>query len=184
MAFLSKRLAKWRHQQISPFIEGDILDIGCGNALLLRENKSRINHYCGIEQHQSHVEKLGEEFVNCDFLKKDLDNEPLGIDQSFDVILLIAVIEHLWNQRFIFKQLVPLLKEKGKIIITTPTPFGNDIVHPLGAEMGLFSHAAMNNHIVIYNKRRFKILASEFGLKLVKYKRFQFFSNQLAVLSR
>ncbi len=184
MAFLSKRLAKWRHQQISPYIEGNILDIGCGNALVLREYKSRISYYCGIERNNTHVEKLAEEFVDFDFLKKDLDNDPLNIDQTFDVILMMAVIEHLWNQKHIFKQLVPLLKGKGKIIITTPTPFGNDIVHPLGAKLGLFAQSAVDDHIVIYNKKRFKTLASEFGLTLIKYRQFQIFSNQLAVLSR
>ncbi len=184
MAILSKRLANWRHQQISPYIEGNILDIGCGNAIVLREYKLRIKHYCGIEQHQVHVERLRAEFAGFDFFKKDLDNEPLNIDQTFDVILMMAVIEHLWNQKYIFNQLVPLLKENGKIIVTTPTPFGNDIIHPLGAKLGLFAQSAVDDHIVIYNKRRFKTLATEFGLTLIKYKQFQIFSNQLAILSR
>lgn len=77
-----------------------------------------------------------------------------------------------------------MLKPSGKLIVTTPTPFGNDVVHAIGGSLGLFAKSAVTDHVVIYNRRRFKILENEFNLKLTKYKQFQFFCNQLAVFEK
>ena len=68
------------------------------------------------------------------------------------------------------------------IAITTPTPFVNDIVHHFGVKFGLFAQSAVDDHMVIYNKVRFRNLANEFHLKIEVYKTFQFFCNQLVVL--
>lgn len=73
----------------------------------------------------------------------------------------------------------------GKIIITTPTPFGNDWVLKYGSALGLFSsQAGHGDHIVVYNKDRFRVLANELGLKIEKYKTFELRCNQLVVLSK
>ena len=56
-------------------------------------------------------------------------------------------------------------------------------MHRTGARLGLFSKVAADDHIVIYNKKRFQILASDFGLSIERYERFQFGCNQLVILS-
>jgi len=182
MAFLSSTLARWRHKVIRPYLRGDVLDIGCGYADVFKNHHMLIDHYLGVEFGQAHVDQLSNQFPGAVFIKRDLDKEPLSIGRTFDVILMIAVIEHIWNQKFLFDQIIKMLNPSGKIIITTPTFFGNDIIHPLGAKIGIFAQTAVDDHIVIYNRRRFKNLAREFGLLLSVYKRFQFFSNQVAVL--
>jgi 2-polyprenyl-3-methyl-5-hydroxy-6-metoxy-1,4-benzoquinol methylase len=175
-------LADWRHKIITPYLKGNVLDIGCGNASILEKYHTLINHYVGVEFGQARIAHLSTRFPEAIFISRDLDREPLALEARFDVILLIAVIEHIWNQKFLFEQIVTLLNPGGKIVITTPTPFGNDIIHPLGAALGLFAKSAVEDHIVVYNKRRFKNLAREFGLCLEVYKRFQIWSNQIAVL--
>jgi hypothetical protein len=85
---------------------------------------------------------------------------------------MIAVIEHIWNQKFLFEQIIEPLNPGGKIVITTPTPFGNDIIHHIEAALGVFAKAAVEDHIDIYNKQRFNNLAREFELRLESYKRF------------
>ena len=184
MAILSKMLSDWRHKMIAPYVKGRVLDIGCGNALMLQKHHKNIDHYVGVEFSSVRVTKLAERFPDADFINRDLDHDLLNIDGHFDSILLIAVIEHIWNQKFLFEQIIDLLAPGGKIIITTPTPFGNDAIHPLGAVMGIFAQSAVDDHIVIYNRRRFRNLAREFNLRLLKYARFQFFSNQLAVFEK
>jgi len=49
MALLSKKLTQWRHSMISPYIQGDILDLGCGDAVILKGFTGSINSYCGID---------------------------------------------------------------------------------------------------------------------------------------
>ena len=106
------------------------------------------------------------------------------MNRKFDCVLMIAVIEHLFNQKFVMEGIAQVLKPGGIILITTPTPFGNDVVHRIGAALGLFAKIAVDDHIVIYNRHRFKILAKEIGLKLKLHKYFQFFCNQLAILEK
>ena len=70
------------------------------------------------------------------------------------------------------------------MVLTTPTPFGNDVVHCLGAKVGLFSSVAADDHIAIFNRKRPEIFAGEFGLELVEHRTFQVGCNQVAVLQR
>lgn len=184
MAKLSGMLSGWRHRMVVPYVKGRVLDIGCGNAMMLQKHHSNIDRYVGVEFSPARVERLAEQFPEATFISRDLDRQPLALDERFDTILLIAVIEHIWNQKFLFEQIIDLLHPGGKIIVTTPTPFGNDMIHPLGAAMGIFAQSAVEDHIVIYNRRRFRNLAREFALRLLVYRRFQFFSNQLVILGK
>lgn len=184
MALLSNMLTDWRHKMIKSYVKGRVLDIGCGNAVILQAHHNNIDRYVGVEFSPARVSLLAKRFPDADFTSRDLDRQSLDLNERFDAILLIAVIEHIWNQKFLFEQLIDLLAPSGKIIITTPTPFGNDVIHPIGAAMGIFAQSAVDDHIVVYNRRRFRNLAREFNLRLLKYAQFQFFSNQLVVLGR
>ena len=82
---------------------------------------------------------------------------------------MLALIEHLFNQKHVIDEVKMALKPDGLLLITTPTPFGNDIIHSIGAKVGLFAKSACYDHIVIYNEKRFKILANEVEMKLVHY---------------
>jgi len=97
---------------------------------------------------------------------------------------MIALIEHLFNQKFVMDEIAKSLKIGGKVIVTTPTPFGNDVVHRIGAPLGLCSKNAANGHIVIYNKLRFTTLANEVGLVVKSHKFFQLYCNQVVVLEK
>jgi len=184
MALLSNRLTHWRHAMIQPHIKGDILDLGCGSAIILETFHDAIDNYYGIEVSPKLINNVLERFPYASIHRRDLDKDQLNLDRKFDVVIMLALIEHIWNQRFLFEQLIGCLKPTGKIVITTPTPFGNDIVHRLGAKLGLFAPSAVYDHMVIYNKLRFKNLANEFDLKILRYKSFQFFCNQLVVMEK
>ena len=62
MALLSKRISGWRHKVIKPYLKGDVLDIGCGNAIVLKKYNALINHYVGIEFDQGRVNNLSASF--------------------------------------------------------------------------------------------------------------------------
>ena len=96
----------------------------------------------------------------------------LPVDGKYDTIILLAVIEHIFNLKFLFYQIVSLLAENGQIVPTTPTPFGNDVVHRLGTKVGLFNkEGGQDDHIVIFNRKRLEILAAEFDLEVSQYQR-------------
>jgi len=182
MPFFSKYISNQRISKIAPYLKGDLLDLGCDNAQVLEKYGSKINSYCGVEKSPQRIEQLKQKYPESSFIQCDLDNEPLKTDKKFDCILMIALIEHLFNQKFVMDQLAKALKPSGQIIITSPTPIGNDVVHRVGAAIGLFSKVAVDDHIVIYNRHRFKILSKEIGLNLKLHKFFQFHCNQIAIL--
>lgn len=184
MGMLSETIKRRRLHKVAPYVCGDVLDIGCGPALLLGLPGAAIASYTGVDHNAGRIAALQRQHPGRQFLCKDLDEDTLGLDQTFDTILLIAVIEHIYNQKHLLKQLVALLKPEGRIVITTPTPFGNDLVHRIGAALGLLSKDAAHDHIVLYNRRRFEMVARDFGLALAEYRRFQCGCNQLAVLRR
>lgn len=181
---LSSWLHKMRTNRVVSFIKGDVLDLACGPATGLGLAGDRINKYYGVEYDLKTVELLRVRYPEAKFFQKDLDEDFLDFDIKFDVILLIAVIEHIFNQKHLFKEIIKSLKPGGKIVMTTPTPFGNDIIHRFGGKLGLFSKVATDDHIVIFNKKRLQIVAKEFGLKIEKYQRFQLGCNQLVVLTK
>lgn len=143
-----------------------------------------ITDYCGVERYAETLEPMKRKYPDYSFVQCDLDNEKLAIDRKFDCVLMAALIEHLFNQKFVMDQVASILKPGGVVALTTPTPFGNDIVHRWGAYMGIFDKEQANDHIVIYDRFRFKILAAEVGLNLKYHKYFQFGCNQLAVLEK
>jgi hypothetical protein len=97
---------------------------------------------------------------------------------------MIALIEHIFTQEFLMHQVALALQARGTVVITTPTPLGNEVVHRLGPAGGLFDQSALDDHIVLSNRHRFRLLAAEIGLKLVYHKYFQFHCNQLAILAK
>lgn len=184
MAILSKYLQSARLAEITPYLKGDVLDLGCANARILRDYGSLISHYCGIERSPRKVRQLKIEFPYACFHQCDLDTDRLTLDRQYDCILMIAIIEHLFNQKHVMTEVKRALKPEGVVLITTPTVFGNDIVLLLGAALGFFAKSVVENHIVIYNRHRFIILAKEIGFELRQHRTFQLFCNQLAILGK
>jgi SAM-dependent methyltransferase len=184
MGLLSNHLADTRTKKIMPYVKGAVLDLGCGRlAPVTQRCAASIESYYGVERDPDFVENLKKKFPEHSFFAMDLDDDSFDFDIDFDTILLIAVIEHVFNQKHLACQLVKKLKAGGRLIVTTPTPLG-DWIHRVGSKFGLFAKSADDHHIVIYNKRRFQVLAKCAGLRIEKYKTFQFGCNQLVILTR
>lgn len=184
MALLTNYLIGARMSRIAPHIRGDVLDLGCGRAEILEKYAPRIQSYCGIEYSEDSVQALRKAHPEASFFSRNLDQDTLALDKQFDCILMVALIEHLFNQKHVMDEVASALKPGGTIVLTTPTPFGNDVIHRLGATIGLFAKAAVDDHIVIYNHHRLKLLAKEVDLKLTRYYTFQFGCNQFATFTK
>jgi len=183
MGLLSSYIRRVRMHKALPYVKGEVLDLGCGYADVLHLVPERITRYCGVDCNANNVARLQKEFPSHEFLCRDLDVDTIESDQKYDVVLLLAAIEHIYNQKHLLEQILANLKPEGKIIITTPTPWG-DFVHRLAGKVKLLAGSADDRHIVIYNKNRFRIVASDFRLNMETYRRFELGSNQFVVFSR
>ena len=184
MTLVSGYLSKTRNTRIIPYVRGDLLDIGCGRGELLKRVLNQIGRYTGVDIDAGRIEAARREHPGAEFHVIDIDKKPLMFSNEFDTIVLVAVIEHIFNLGMLGQGLERALRPGGRVILTTPTPLGNDVVHRLGARVGLFSKVAADDHIAIFNRKRFEIFSSECGLTLAEHHLFQFGCNQLAVLEK
>jgi 2-polyprenyl-3-methyl-5-hydroxy-6-metoxy-1,4-benzoquinol methylase len=184
MSLLSGYLGRKRQTITAAYVRGDVLDIGCQQGQLRELLASQLNRYVGIDRQVEDVLEAKQRYPDSEFRVLDIDDEPLGYDAEFDTIVLIAVIEHIFNLKYVGKNIARALKPGGSVVLTTPTPFGNDVIHRLGAGLGLFSPEAADDHIAIFNRKRIAIFAKEAGLVVSEHRRFQLFCNQIAILRR
>lgn len=128
------------HWMCSQVVGNDVLDIGCSQGitclLLGREGHQVI----GVDIDQAAIEHANRELEEeSDCVKRNVkfslvggDALPFG-DESFDTIILGELLEHLTRPERILREGHRLLRQQGRIIITTP--FG---IHPHPAHVRTF----------------------------------------------
>jgi len=94
----------FRHKAALDLIEkGPVLDLGCGDGLFLEMLKRKEIAGIGLEISSAAVEKA--KAKGLDVRKFDFSNAPLPfIDNSFEVAVLLDVIEHLYQPDKILKE--------------------------------------------------------------------------------
>ena len=183
MGLLTKYLEKEREKRIKPYVKGNVLDIGCGPAKAI--NYPGVTSYFGVEFSKDFVENLRKihKNKNAKFASMNLETDKINLPHKVDVVIMSAFLEHIANYENPIKQAINNLNEGGKIIITTPSRFGHK-VHAVGADIGLFSKEAKEDHKAILSKNDFKRIAIKYNLKLEKFRYFQLFCNQWVVFEK
>ncbi len=126
--FLSKQRANIARTAISEnFINGTngkILDIGCGKEATFLES-SNFGYKVGIDLNIDL--KKAPNSSNIKLIKQDIKKlKSLNFSENFfDVITLLAVIEHIYEEEAIelLKETKRILKKNGILILTTPSRF-------------------------------------------------------------
>jgi 2-polyprenyl-3-methyl-5-hydroxy-6-metoxy-1,4-benzoquinol methylase len=177
----SRFLRRQRYQKVLPYLQGSILDIGCGRACLL-DYISPEQVYVGVDRGPHIYQWLLKNRPGREFHQVDLDKEDLDLGQKFDTVVMLAVIEHLAQPGKALRQIATHLKPGGRLLITTPSPLG-DIIHRFGACFRLFSQRAVEDHETIFTRAALQTLLNECGLSLKRYQRFLLGGNQLFICS-
>lgn len=182
-----QNLSNIRNKKIINLLKWNILELWCGwwfvpNYL---KNENKKNRYTWVDFREKIISDLIIAFPWYNFIHHDLDDILNFTNEEFDTVIAIAVIEHIYNQKNFLKTATKKLKIGGKLIITTPSNFGNDIIYPLMCKMWIrWGKWVLNDHITIYNKDRFEVVANDFGLELEHYEFFEFFCNQLVIFKK
>jgi len=95
-----------------------VLDVGCGEGFLAKFLMEKGNKVWGIDISEQAVELARRNGVNA--FVCDIENEDLPIKETFDVIILSEVIEHLITPKKVLKKLKRYLADEGYFIITFP----------------------------------------------------------------
>ncbi len=182
---LDNIIAGWRLKQVIGYVKiGDkVLDFGCGyQAYFLRQIKNTVSAGIGIDYDIENI-KIGS---NINLVKlRFIDKLPIG-DNFLNKVFLLAVIEHipLISVLPLLYELRRVLKKGGKIILTTPTPFGKKILEFLAFKLKIISAKEIRDHKKYFNYEDFREIAGKLNFKIVKYKTFQFGINSICMLEK
>lgn len=97
--------------------EGKVLEVGCGNGFLLNLFKEKGYDCTGIEPSPK-AAKFAKDNLDLNVLNQLLDKNTFT-DNQFDIILLMDVIEHLYNPNELIQICNKILKKDGILVILT-----------------------------------------------------------------
>jgi 2-polyprenyl-3-methyl-5-hydroxy-6-metoxy-1,4-benzoquinol methylase len=160
---------------------GKILDFGCGTGKLVE--LLSFDQYLGVDIDFDSINTAKAHYSQAKNVVFISNKDFSQIEKKFDFIILSAVIEHFDNPHQNLKELSNRLNDQGKMIITTPTGWGNKILS-LGSKLKIFSKKGFEEHNYIFSKTDFVKLAKFLNLNLRVYRTFEFGLNQLVVLSK
>jgi len=104
-----------------------ILDIGCNDGELSKQFKKQGNTVIGIEINPYLAEKAKEKLDKV--IIQDAEDSWQVLDNYFDIVVLSAVLEHVFDTDFLLEESYRVLKSDGHLIVAVPNiaVFGNRI---------------------------------------------------------
>lgn len=179
---LSPLLRRIRFAKILKYIPANsrILDIGCDSAKILESLKG-FKKYTGIDTAEDIILLNKKRYSARNIVFKLMAAAEVGLlSDSYDVVLMAALIEHLPDFEKILINLWPICSDQGIIIITTPKKTA-DLILKFGSLMRIFARESNESHVRYYSRNDFIGLT---GWKLEKYTTFELGINQLLVLKK
>jgi 2-polyprenyl-3-methyl-5-hydroxy-6-metoxy-1,4-benzoquinol methylase len=98
-----------------------VLDLGCGNGALTNELAKSGFSMTGVDVSESGLSIASQNYPDIRFLASDMNTPvPVELQQRFDAVVAIEVIEHLLLPRQLFERAREALRPGGIFVITTP----------------------------------------------------------------
>lgn len=182
MKFLDRVLQDWRIVKARPFIPrgARVLDIGCADGKLFKRLQGEVaDDSLGIEPTLSHSGTAGSVRLIAGRFPDDMP--PV---EAFDVITLLAVLEHFPPSRYanLKEDCLRFLKPGGFLIITVPSSRVDSILSVL-RRCHLLDGMSLDEHHG-YAVQKTKDIFSSPQFILVKHRCFQLGLNNLFVFTR
>ena len=126
----------------------EFLDIGCGHGSVTHELVKRGLEVTGVEINEDAIENLKQKGFNT--YKQDI-TKPLKLNKKFDYVLLLDVLEHVFDPYSLLTEAKLATKKGGGIIVTVPLYF--DIVDRLKI---LFTGSVISMDNLCYGEENYK----------------------------
>jgi 2-polyprenyl-3-methyl-5-hydroxy-6-metoxy-1,4-benzoquinol methylase len=182
---LSPWLRKLRIQASLKWLQpGAVLDIGCGVAKYADAIPPHYT-YTGFEINPSIYQMAKTRRPTLPLFNIDImANDPQLEDhlQSYDNVVLLAVLEHVPDPAAFLTRAGQFLKPGAHLIATTPSPIGEPVM-AVTEKLGLSSKESHDEHEDLLGREELERIVAASGLRLVHYKRFLLGLNQLIVAS-
>lgn len=176
-SYLDVIIRKLRELKIVSLIpkNSSICDLGCGSGKFLYSIACNINEGVGVDRN---IEQS--KLANLTFIKADLEKKLKLSSNKLDVITCLAALEHLNKPENLIKEAYRILKNKGKLIITTPSKLSKPILEFL-ARLNLINRKHIKEHKNYFSKEELRKMLNKAGFKDIKITSFEFGMNNLVI---
>lgn len=155
-----------------------MLDIGCGwEAKLLIQFEPYIRSGVGVDFKAPNIktEKLETHSIQ---LSDALPFESC----SFDVVTMLAVLEHLDEPIKILREVERVLRPGGRLLLTVPSWYAKPVLELLAFRLGVINKDEIADHKTYYNKKNLLDLVSQLSnMETERHEYFQIFFNNFMV---
>ncbi|MBW4681814.1 MAG: class I SAM-dependent methyltransferase [Microcoleus vaginatus WJT46-NPBG5] len=98
-----------------------VLDLGCGNGSLTHLVAQHGYEVVGLDSSEQGIAIARESFPDCKFIEADIYDLPdADLVNSFDIVMAVEVIEHLFYPKELVRYAQKCLKPNGCLILSTP----------------------------------------------------------------
>jgi ubiquinone/menaquinone biosynthesis C-methylase UbiE len=158
-----------------------VLDIGCGrSAAFLNAISSKIQAGTGID---FKVESSKVQHIQT--LQLRLDQALPFEDESFDIVTMLAVLEHLEHESQILTEIHRVLKKSGKLVLTVPSVWAQPVLEFLAFKIGIVDADEIRDHKRYYNREQLQtVLTKTVCFNTFKHHYFQFWMNNFCVATK
>lgn len=182
--FLEPLLRKLRLQRVIAHVPNNsvILDIGCGtSAAFLNAVSPHIKEGVGID----FKAKDNVQFNNIRTIQLKLEKRLPFEESSFEVVTMLAVLEHIEEEQELLQEIHRVLVPTGKLILTVPSIWSQPVLEFLAYKLKIVSELEIRDHKRYYNRQRLKkVLIDIAGFKEFNHQYFQFGMNNFCTVSK
>ena len=165
---------------IRKYPQCSFLDLGCGwEARLLRSVEPHIAYGVGIDRRAPTIQS-----DRLRTIQGDLEATLPFDSNSFDVVSMLAVLEHLSDPLRVLIEIKRVLRPNGTLILTVPSHAAKPVLEFLAFKLKLVNPAEIADHKRYFGKRDLRLLSDQAGLRMLTHRYFQMGFNNFATLGR
>ena len=157
-----------------------LLDVGCGwEARLLKTVEPYVREGVGIDFKAPAL--AGPKLRT---IAATLEDRLPFEDASFDVVTMLAVLEHLTHPREMLLEIARVLRPGGQLVLTVPSHAAKPVLELLAYRLHVVSQAEIRDHKRYFNRADLVDILSGTGLAIDRHAYFQLGMNNYLCATR
>lgn len=150
-----------------------LLDIGSGKNPWFLKLKKLPSKIYAIDR----FDNIENKSLPINYLKLEIKDKIPFNDNYFDLITMLAVLEHLEQEKEILTDIFRILKPGGYFLITVPTKYAKPVLEFLAFKIHLINEDSIREHKRYYTKNYLLNLIQNLGFKINRIYYFEFGFN-------